>query len=928
MEKTIIRLLFLFWLTSGIGIINPHTIKNRCCAKYAENDPIVEKVENVTTISDSSAYVNKYILSNGMTILIKECHATPKVSLQLWYNVGSKDETTGERGIAHLIEHMIFKGTETLSESDIDTAIHAFSGSCNAFTSYDYTGYLFNMPTQHWQEALPILADCMTNCSFKDDMLNSEMKAVIQELKMRRDKYTAMLAEQLFTSAFHDHPYAHPIIGYKQDLWTVTSKDLHAFYKKHYHPNNATLVIVGDVQKDDVIKLAKEYFEHIPAKNNYIKQTFYHEFDIQKNNITLYRDVSQPAVMFSFAVPGLHEKNGHILHILQRIIAHDRSSRLYKKLVDELQLATDLDAEVWEQFDHSLFLIICKPKKLEDLPEIEQIIIDELSNISENGINEHELVRAIKKMKSAFYHLLEDIEDQAYEIGKTFLATGDEQFLFTCMQESNQTIKIKAEEIARTWLRPAVMSKGTLLPIPEPEKTHWKRLQHESDLEDERILSARIRNSPVEPPRYAETITIKPPAAFSYPKAQKYEALNGMTVLYHNNDNSIPKIEITLRLKARSFYDPEDKEGLFHFITSLLDEGTTKHSAAEFTDLIETHGISFRAQPGMVTISLLKEDFILGLDILKEVVTEALFDPNEIEKIRDQIIVDIQHTWDDANSIFHRLVKKAVYKNHPYSRDGLGTKETISKITRQDLVNAYKKYFTPQGARIAIVGDLSGYDIPALIEEKLGSWQGQTLESTQYPKLSPITQNELISYPLNRDQMVVGFAQLSVNRTHPDYDCLILFDQVFGGGVLGVLSSRLYQLREESGLFYNISGSFLANADKEPGMLLVKTIVSLDRLEEAKEAIKNVIMHAVDDLSDDELEDAKRALINSSVDYFSSNDHMTATFLYLEKFHLPANFFDLRAQKFAAITVDDVKEAVHRVLRDGSLLTVQVGRQA
>lgn len=152
--------------------------------------------------TQTPSIVVKKVLSNGMTILVRSSHVIPKVSLQIWYNVGSKDELLGEKGIAHLIEHMIFKGTDILSESDINTVVHKLSGSCNAFTSFDYTGYLFNFPTHHWKEALPIMADCMINCSFKDEMLNSEMKAVIQELKMNRDRYQREIMVGLLSDVF------------------------------------------------------------------------------------------------------------------------------------------------------------------------------------------------------------------------------------------------------------------------------------------------------------------------------------------------------------------------------------------------------------------------------------------------------------------------------------------------------------------------------------------------------------------------------------------------------------------------------------------------------------------------------------------------------------------------------------------------------
>ena len=196
-------------------------------------------------------FVQKYILDNGLTILFLTDNTIPKVSMQLWYDVGSKNEGVGERGYAHLLEHMIFKGTNRLSEADIDSVTHTLSGYCNAFTSYDYTGYLFNFPKQHYKEGLFIFADCMRNCTFKEDMLNSEMKAVIQEFKMGKDRYTSILIQDMISMMFPDHPYHYPVIGYKHDLFSVTGKDLKKFYDKHYHPNNATLIMVGDFDEKD-----------------------------------------------------------------------------------------------------------------------------------------------------------------------------------------------------------------------------------------------------------------------------------------------------------------------------------------------------------------------------------------------------------------------------------------------------------------------------------------------------------------------------------------------------------------------------------------------------------------------------------------------------------------------------------------------------
>ncbi|MDR3550774.1 MAG: pitrilysin family protein, partial [Candidatus Babeliales bacterium] len=483
--------------------------------------------------SQISTPVKKKVLSNGLTVLVYETHNIPKVSLQLWYNVGSKDEKSGERGIAHLIEHMIFKGTEKLSESDIKIVSHMLSGSINAFTSYDYTGYLFNFPTQNWHEALPIMADCMVNCSFKDEHLNSEMKAVIQELKMYRDDYNSTLISELISSIFPDHPYHYPIIGYKQDLWSVNGRDLHAFYKKHYLPNNATLVVAGDVKAQEVFDVAEKQFGAIPANPEYKKEKFYFNEDIGSKSVTIYREVQQPMHTMVYVTPGISNHKEHILEIASWILGTGKGSRLYKKIVDEEQLATSLSTSFWDLFEHSLFFIMFEPKDIADVSKIETIVQSEIDSIIAEGLTEEELTRAVKKAQMKLYSTLENTEQEAYDIGKYYLATGDENYVFNYLNTPNDVIGKEVVELLKTYFRPSVTHRGTVLPLPESEKPAWENLQKISDDQDAQILSARTRDTAIDKPLYANSIVIKEPTFFNFPKAQSFNVSNGLKGLYY-----------------------------------------------------------------------------------------------------------------------------------------------------------------------------------------------------------------------------------------------------------------------------------------------------------------------------------------------------------------------------------------------------------
>lgn len=875
-------------------------------------------------------YVYQGKLDNGLTVLVRPVHSIPKVSIQLWYNVGSKDEKTGEKGIAHLIEHMIFKGTTgknslNLSESDINIIAHKWSGYTNAFTSYDYTGYLFNFPVQNWQDALPIMADCMSNCAFKEDHLSSEMKAVIQELKMRKDNYILSLAEAMRGLIFADHPYHYPVIGYKQDLWNVRSADLKAFYKKHYMPNNATLVVVGDVQPEEVLEQARQSFGKIPAQPEFKKEQFFHNKDIESKSITLYRDVQQPQILLAFAVPGSSAEQDHLLSAISLLLGAGKGSRLNKKIVDELHLATSLQTFVWELFEHSLFFIVFEPKELGDVPAIKELINCEIADIVANGVTDQELERAINQTRMAYYSLLENTQDQAYEIGKQFLATQDLAYLRRLyLEEVPATLQDDIKAMLAQYFRPSVMHQGSLLPLPEQEVAQWAELQKESDELDKKILSARIRTTPLEEPNYANKVKSKDGHPFVSPKPELFNLSNGIKVFSYNNQNSA-KIDLILELKAKSYYEPRETEGLYNFMACLLNEGTENYTASEFADELETRGMSLSVSPGAISLTMLKSDLCKGLELLMELLTRATFPENEIEKVRTQILAEIKNFWDNPSQFSGQLIREQVYKGHPYSKNGLGTEQIIKNITRDQIVDLYKKYLSPDGAKVAIVGDLTDCDLRAALEDTLGTWHGPKVQEPTFPQI-PTTQHQEVNYPINRDQVVLCFVNLSIDRKHPDFDKLLVFDQVFGGGALGSMSSRLFKLREQSGLFYTIKGSLTTQSDEQPGMVMVKTLVSMDRLKEAEKAIKATLQTATDTLTAEEFQEAKDAIINSLMLNFESNKGIASAFLLLDKYKFPADYFDKRAATLAKLTPEQVLEAVKKVLHPDNMITLRVGR--
>jgi zinc protease len=293
--------------------------------------------------------------------------------------------------------------------------------------------------------------------------------------------------------------------------------------------------------------------------------------------------------------------------------------------------------------------------------------------------------------------------------------------------------------------------------------------------------------------------------------------------------------------------------------------------------------------------------------------------------VRGVILSDIKSHWDSPSDFAGDIVRQSMYKGHPYSKSRLGTEDVIKRITRKELVDFYRQAITPQGARLSVVGDFNNYDLRQMLQDTVGSWQGKGVKEPTYPALGPVTYSE-VKYKINRDQVVLVFAGRSVDRKNKDYDKLLIFDQILSGGVLGSMSSRLFQLREQTGLFYTIGGSTLYHSDEQPGMIFIKTIVSLDRLAEAEKAIKNSIDTIVDSLTQDEFESARNAIINSMVDNFETDRSMAATFLSMARFNMPPTYFDTRAQDFEKITLAEVKEAAKKIVDSKKMMIFKIGR--
>lgn len=889
-------------------------------ALLAQNKLKLNESEGTIAMHTEEKVIQKK-LSNGLTVLIRTVKNAPKVALQMWYHVGSKDEQPGEKGMAHFIEHMVFKGTEEkLSESDIIAVSQKLSAYINAFTSYDYTAYVFDVPVANWKQVLPIFADCMQHCKFDSEHMNSEVKAVIQELKMYKDHNLWSLREALTPVIFEEHPYHYPIIGYKQDLWSLHRDTLIKFYKKYYVPNNATLVIVGDVNPEEVFQEVKKEFEAIPQGSDNLHRQYFINDSLQSKTVKLYRDVEQPLVEFAFLIPGFKEKESFFFDIIACLLAQGKGSRLYKILVDELQLATSVDAHKDDMQDRDVFAIIVQPKDAKDIDRIKAVILDQIYDLSYNPIAQSEFRRALKFAQIAREHLFESVHDQAVAIGHSYTILKDKEYPFNCSDVPEAQVHEKVVKYLKEYFRPSLCHQAEMLKLCDQDRDYYNRLQHQSDELDTQILFGKERCSEIECERYAPTVQVLRYQKKSFPKPNEKILKNGLKVLFYDNpDNEL--IEIAVQYKADHIFDPESEQGLSAMVSKLLIEGTKKYSGGMLVKEADSYGIGIHATPGMISLTCLAQDLEKAFELLYEMLNNAELKEKDLEKIISNTQADLIRYWDTPFQSIDQVAAEHIYKNHPYGFMQTGTAQTLKNITQTKCAEFYKNKLTADQACLAIVGNLQKCNIESLLEKYCASWRNTPVVDVIFSAIEPIKPC-VITLEKNRDQVALAFAGLSVSRTNPDYDTLLIFNQILFGG----MSSRLFEIREGTGLFYTYKGSLFERAAEQPGMIFIKTIVSKDRLQEAEKVIAECLNTAVDTITEEEFEQAKEVIINSFPMRFETNEKTAATFLFLEKYHLSNDYFENRIDNIRALTLQNLKAVGKKYVGTDKLFTVKIGR--
>ena len=872
----------------------------------------------------------KFTLANGLEVILSEDHRLPLVAVNLWYHVGPANEEPGRTGFAHLFEHMMFQGSKHVPGDSHFRLLEGAGGSdLNGTTDFDRTNYFETVPANQLELALWLESDRMGYLLETVDQakLTNQQDVVRNERRQSVENQPyGIVEEALFHQLFPpNHPYYASVIGSHADIQAAKLEDVRNFFRLYYAPNNASLAIVGDFDPAATRKLVEKYFGSLKRGNPVPK------INVQTPPITAERRavvkdrVELPRVYMAWITSPIFKPGDADLDLAAIVLGGGKSSRLYKTLVYEKQIAQDVSAQQYSLVLGSVFQIQATARPGHTADEIEKAIEAELVRFRESGPDAKEVDQARNITETRIIQRLETlggfggVADRLNQYNH-YLGTPDylAQDLARYRQVTATSIKAFAEQQLRSNARVVVHGVAGEpdlgAPVPTPPAPATQTGVVESSNPDEPWRK--------EPPKPAAA---KPP---QLPVPISFKLANGFTVLV-NERPGLPIVSALLILKTGSDTNPVDKPGLANFTAAMLDEGTMTRNALQIADEVAQLGGSLGTGSSMdstqVTASSLKRTFPALLDLIADVARRPSFPADEIERQRASRLASLVQQRENPSAAANAAMSAALYGlRHAYGFTELGTEASNRVMTRDDLQKFWAQNFVPNNSALIVSGQITVEEIKGLAERAFGSWQPGTpaRPSLGQPATTP-ARVVLVDKP-GTPQTQLRVASVGVPRSTPDYEALRVMNEALGG----LFSSRInLNLREQHGYTYGASSQFLFR--RAAGPFLIASGVRTDVTAPAVgEIFKEVQRMRETTLAPDELSLAKDSLVRSLPSEFETSSRVTSSTATLFVYDLGLDYYTKFPARLAGVTADGVRSAAQKHVVPDRLLVVAAGDRA
>jgi zinc protease len=919
--------------------------------------------------------IEEYVLDNGMKVLLVENRVAPVATFLVLYRVGSRNEAVGHTGSTHLLEHMLFKGTPTFNKdknTQIAATLQKIGADFNATTWYDRTNYFETVPSDQLELAIRLEADRMRNSFIADEDRQSEMTVVRNELERGQNEPSMVLDEAVYATAFREHPYHHPTIGWHSDVENVPTARLKEFYDTFYHPNNATAILVGDFDRSLALELINRYFGIYPASTDPIPQVYTEEPPQQgERRITIRRSGELALVQIAFHTPsvlGQHkvlsneelaklaanppsQNDIYPLAVLSTALSSGLTSRLYQVLVEK-ELAIAVNTNVDQFRDPGLFNVYATVTPGVESTEVEEVIINELESIAKEGLTEEEVDKAKQQIlahvaynRDGTFNIavqLSEAEAVAdWRLYKDYAAniervTAEDirRVAYTYFTEENRTVghfipkQISSHMHEHSTMQPVgirALFRDSVRFFNEPDvQSGGSRTPQE--MEQQAIGTRGDKSSDA---ARANTPTSVGTSNFA-DRVYRSELSNGSTLLVLEN-RATPTLSIRGSLRAGSYFEPRDKPGLASITADMLERGTKKRNKLELASGLESVGaeIDFSAGPFALSIAArsLKKDLKLLLSTLAEELREPSFPEEELEKLKQQTIAAIQEQQANTRYRAYERFTQLIYdvSNPFYISPGETVVKSISSITVEDVRKFYEDYYGGRSLILTVVGDVSATEVEAEFKELFEGFNGPKSIDVEVidPDQQTGTQHEIVFLKEKANVDVLIGSASPLRRNTEDFYAAILANSALGESTL---SSRLgLQVRDVEGLTYGIGSRFRAPS-LAAGPWYIAVSVNPNNVEKAIESALNVLRDYVQNgIRPDELADEKSSAIGSFKVSLSTNAGLAEAIWNSEFYKLGMDYVDKFPQLIQDVTIDEVNRAIKRYFRPDHLTIVIAG---
>ena len=851
----------------------------------------------------------QFVLDNGLTVVVHEDHKAPIVALNIWYHVGSKNEKPGKTGFAHLFEHLMFGGSEHLPGSYIEAMERIGATDLNGTTNEDRTNYFENVPVSALDYALFAESDRMGHFynTISQEILDLQ-RGVVKNEKQQGDNQPYSIVEDLMVASTFpaEHPYAHTVIGSMKDLDSATIDDVREWFKTYYTPSNAVLVLAGDITPAQAREKVARYFGEIEPGPPVAHQRSWIAKMRGEHRETVEDRVPQARVYKVWNVPGHGTAAADYLRFASSVLSSGKSSRLYKRLVYDDQIATQTNAHLDEREIGGQFVLIATAKQGVDLRKVVKALDEEMAQFLEKGPTERELQRIKAQSYASFVRGVERIGGFG----------GKSDILATSVTYDGRADAYK-ERLAR-------LEKLTSLDLRDTAREWLADGVYTLEVEpfgNTKAASVALDRSALPP--------LGPPHELKLPTLQEASLSNGLRVLLAER-HEIPVVNFWLEINSGFASDETVLPGTAKLASSLLTGGTQRRTALEISEELQMLGaqLSSGCNLDMATVYLtsLKATLDEGLDIFADVILHPDFPESDFERQRHLQLSAIANEKVTPIQMALRALPPILYgKGHAYGSPltGSGTEESVQAIKREDMQRYHDTWFKPNNATLVVVGDTTIAEIKPKLEALFAGWKPSDvpvkhMATVPRPAKPAIY---LVDKPGALHSVVLS-GTIAPPPKMEDEVALETMNNVFGGS----FSSRLnMNLREEKHWSYG-AGSVLYGATAQRPFLAYSSVQGDKTADSIAEILKELKgMLGAEPVTEEELEATKQQQILELPGQHETMNSVGGLFVDLMQQGLPLDFYSTYVSKVTSLTTQDITAAARKVLDPAHTIWMVVG---